>query len=538
MTRLTLRPYQEASLQAHYGWFAENPTGNPLFVLPTGSGKSILIAEFIRQSITTWPSTRVLVLTHVKELIAQNHAEFVRNWSDPDTEPPCGIYSAGIGRRDTEHQVLFAGIQSIYKRARELGWFDLVLVDEAHLVPHKGMGRYRKYLEGLHEINPRARVCGYTATHYRLDGGYLHKGKGRIFTDVAYEVGLAELVADGYLVPPVSKKTDVVIDTYGIATVSGEFNLGQLEKAALEIVESAVDETVQMAREHGRNHWLVFGAGVEHAKTILELLRERGVDAEAVFGDTPKDERAATIERFRAGGLTALVNMGVLTTGFNAPCCDLMAVMRPTKSTALYVQIMGRGMRTYPGKEDCLVLDFGDNVLRHGPINDVHPRAKGEGPAPMKICPECFSIVALGARMCPDCGYLWPWEPPAKRQTAIAGSAKPFDPNVRQPRKYEVDSVRYLRHEKRDSPDSLCVEYRSGLQFFREWVCFEHEGYVRTKAARWWLNHCGAPPVPETVSAALDRIGELSDPARIVVQYEGKYDRVLGSEWVEHGAAR
>jgi DNA repair protein RadD len=527
--KFTLRDYQEECVAAHYDYFARNARGHPLFVVPTGGGKSLIIAEFIKRTLDAWPDQRVLVLTHVKELIAQNFEEFCDHVGASPWSPGrhvAGIYSAGLRRRDTDQSVLFAGIQSIYRRADELGHFDLVLIDEAHLVPKKGLGRYRSYLEALERINPAVKVCGYTATHYRLDGGYLHIGDGRIFTDVAYEVRLETLVEAGHLVPLVAKAVENPIDTSSVATSRGDFVLSQLEEAALDVVNDAVFEAVMTAAMHDRRHWLFFASGIEHAKAIASCLFDQGIDVATIFGDTPREEREKTVKRFRDGKLTALVNVGVLTTGFNAPRCDLMAVMRPTQSTALYVQIMGRGMRTFPGKTNCLVLDYGENVMRHGPINKVRPKKHGGGEAPAKECPECKSIVALGVKQCPECGYLWPWEPPTRSQTRKAETLAPFDPNAHKPRVYVVDSVHYREHNKPGKPTSLRVDYQCGMRMISDWVCLEHGGYATRKACDWWQRNGGAAPIPYTTAEALKRAGELDDPVAIEVVDDGKYERV------------
>lgn len=542
--RLTLRDYQEECVQQHYTFFATNPEGHPLFVVPTGGGKSLVIAEFIKRSMEAWPDTRFLVLTHVKELIRQNYDEFCNHvkaspWSSGKNS--VGIYSAGMKRRDTDATVLFAGIQSVYNRAEELGHFDLVLIDEAHLVPKKGLGRYRAYLDDLREINPGVRVCGYTATHFRLDGGYLHKGDGRIFTDVAYEVTLETLITAGFLVTLCAKMPEHCIDTSNIGRSMSDFILKDLERAAIAdgVVEGAVRELVHYGNMFDRRHWLIFCVGIDHAKAVVAELKGRhgfgDTDVQSVFGHTPKDERDEVVSRFRDGKLTALVNVGVLTTGFNAPCLDLMAVMRPTQSTGLYVQMMGRGMRTHPGKDDCLVLDFGGNVERHGPINRVKPRKQGSGDSPdeepvplQKVCPECKSIVLLNAPVCPDCGFEWPKEFMAAAHAKIASYIAPIDMGANKPQLMEVRSVFYRRHHsnKEGKPDSLRVDYSCGMRMISEWVCIEHSGFAGRKASSWWNRHGGHAPIPLTIDDALERLAELNKPETIEVSPDGDYDRV------------
>lgn len=531
MPRLTLRDYQEECVQAHYDWFARNAEGNPLFVVPTGGGKSLIIAEFIRRTLKAWPSTRMLVLTHVKELIGQNYEEFCKHWGGDDVFAPAGIYSAGIGRRDTRDRVLFAGIQSVFNKAHTLGHFDLVLIDEAHLVPKKGMGRYRTYIEAIREINPAVRICGYTATHYRLDGGWLHKGKDPLFTAVAYEVKVELLIEKGYLAPLVAKKPEHVIDTTNIESSSGDFKLGQLEEAATDgdSVEAAIAESVTIGRQQGRRHWLVFAIGLKHAKQVMSELDKHGIEAKCVFGNTPKEERTEIVESFRMGKLPALVNVGVLTTGFNAPRLDMMIIMRPTQSAALYVQMMGRGMRTFPGKENCLVLDYGENVERHGPINRVKPKkaeASEVGPPPMKICPQCSSIILLGVKTCPDCGFEWPEADMAREHERVASYLSPVDMDAGKPRILRVSSMFFRRHEKDGKPDTLRVDFMCGMKTVTDWVCLEHDGYAAKKAVKWWIRFGGKAPAPMTVTEALARQDEISKPTSVEVVDDGDYERI------------
>ncbi len=337
---LTLRPYQRQAIDAIYGYFAEN-AGHPLVVIPTAGGKSLVMAAFIEGVLRAWPDQRILVVTHVRELIAQNHAELIGLWPGA----PAGIFSAGLGRRDLRARILFAGIQSIHRRAWEVQQCDLVLIDEAHLIPGSSDTMYRRFLDTLGRINPQLKVIGFTATPYRLDSGMLHEGKGALFTDIAFEVSVRQLIDDGWLCPLVSKAAETRLDVTGVATRGGEFVPGQLQAAVdlPEITEAAIDEMVRLGAE--RRSWLAFCAGVEHATHVAEAIRARGFSAATIFGDTPKPERDRIIAAFKRGEIRALASMGVLTTGFNAPGVDLIAMLRPTKSTGLYVQMAGRASR-------------------------------------------------------------------------------------------------------------------------------------------------------------------------------------------------
>lgn len=530
-----LRKYQQESIDATFAWMEKN-NGNPLIVLPTGAGKSLVLAGIIKQALEGWPKTRILVVTHVKELIEQNHAQMLRMWP----ECPAGIYSAGVGRRETEAQVLFCGIQSVYGKAAQLGWADLVLIDEAHLVPRDGFGMYLTLLDDLGSMNNSLRVIGLTATPYRTDSGRLDTGDNRIFHGISYDAGLVQLIKDGYLSRTVAKATKSEIDTTGVHRVGGEFVARELEDAAMsgELVSSSVREI--LARGQDRKAWLVFCCGIKHAEAVADELQSNGINVATVFGDTDKAQRSLVVERFKRGDLRCIVNVNVLTTGFDAPHVDLIAVLRPTCSPGLFVQMAGRGFRLAQGKSDCLLLDFGGNFQRHGPLDDIrHKESKGTatGEPPVKKCPRCESFVATAALECPDCGYVFPPreithdERPAEVE-AIAGLAAKKIIET-----FGVSDVKYAWHQGRNGrPPSMRVDYfyyvstgdQNAMNLqpkFSEWVCFQHDGWARIKAERWWKNHGGMNPVPETVLSALDRKSELLAPCEVKVK--------LGGEWPE-----
>ncbi len=518
---LTLRPYQQAAITSIYGYFQENK-GNPLVVIPTAGGKSLVMAAFIEGVLKAWPDQRILIVTHVRELIAQNHAEMIGLWP----EAPAGIYSAGLGKREAQARVLFAGIQSIHRRAHEVGHTDLVLIDEAHLIPGNSSTMYRRFLDGLTRINPALKVIGLTATPFRVDSGMLHQGKNALFTDIAFEAPVRDLIDAGYLSPLVSKHPNTRLDVSKVGTRAGDFIQRDLAAAVDQeaITRAAVSEIIEHGRD--RKSWLAFCSGVEHARHVAEEFVRQGISCRTIFGDTPKEERDAIIAAFKRGDIRALASMGVLTTGFNAPAVDLIALLRPTKSAGLYVQMVGRGTRLAPGKENCLVLDFAGNVRRHGPIDLVRPRRPGEaggGEAPTKICPECDSIVALSATDCPDCGHVFP-----EREVKIAPTAATLPVLSPKVQWLPVHGVSYSRHDKRGGKPSLKVTYSCGLKSYSEWVCIEHHGYPRQKAAEWWRTRAPGCPVPLTVDQAIAEAARLARPSAISVRPSGRYVEISG----------
>ena len=521
---INLRPYQKEAIDSTFRYFADND-GNPLIVLPTGTGKSVVIAEFCRQTLKDWPDTKILVVTHVRELIKQNHDELKTLWP----EAPAGINSAGLKKRDYDPSIVFCGIQSVHKKASKFVKVDLVLIDEVHLVPRKTNTMYQRFLSNLKIMNPHMRVIGLTATPYRLDSGLLHTGKEELFDAVSYEAELKDMVDQGYLTRLMSKQPKTRLDVSSVSIRGGEFVAGELERAVdrTDVNESVVREIVVLGAE--RKSWLIFCAGVKHATHIAEIVRRYGVSCETIFGDTPSAERDRIVSDFKAGKIRALASMGVLTTGFNAPIVDLLAVLRPTESTGLYIQIMGRGMRNSPGKEDCLVLDFAGNIARHGPVDRVNPKkprqSDGEGVAPTKTCPKCQSIVFAGTSECPDCGYRWPPTPIAIDQTATTLPVMSMNAPSEW---FKVNSVSYRLHKKAGSPDSMRVEYRCGIALHSEWVCFDHKGYPHDKALRWWQRRMTGPGIlPKSTADAIEKSESLRKPTEIKVRKNGKYTEIV-----------
>jgi len=290
---MQLRTYQSDAKNAVFDYWS-NGGGNPLVEMATGTGKSLVIAD-LKKTLVEDFGCRVLSLVHVRELVGQNFHALLRLWP----EASAGIYSAGLNKRDVHHRVTFASIQSVYRKAQALGHREYILIDEAHLVPAKGEGMYRTLLDEMRAINPDLRVVGFSATPYRLDSGRLDSGDGALFHDTVHRYTITDGIRDGYLSPLVSKAGLTEIDVSDVKRRGGEFVAGEMEIAADAITQEAVGELVDLGAK--RKSWLIFCAGVKHARHVRDAIRGYGISCETVTGETPHGERDSILRRFKGG---------------------------------------------------------------------------------------------------------------------------------------------------------------------------------------------------------------------------------------------
>jgi len=461
------RWYQSEANQAAWQYITDG-RGNPLIVLPTGAGKSIVIALLIRQAVE-W-GQRVLVVAHRKELLQQNADKIQRL-----TGLRVGINSAGLNERDIDSTVICAGIQSVYRDAAEFGKRGLVVIDEAHLISDDGGSMYRQFLDGLQQHNRRLFCVGLTATPYRTGEGSL-AGEGKLFSGICYEAKTGALIEAGFLSKLTNNPADSQADLKGVKVRGGEFVAAEMEAAFTgdQIIHAAVCE-LTIACEH-RKSILVFCAGVHHAEQVALALRDlTGQDVGLVTGDTHAMERQRVLSDFRNGTLRWCVNVDVLTTGFDAPGIDAVAVLRATMSPGLFAQIVGRGLRISQGKTDCLILDFGGNLQRHGALDAddygiSKPRNSDGSEAPSKVCPKCKNEVYLSAVKCPECGHLFVRQMDETPRHGDEIDTTSSIVGAPEPQWYDVQEVNWHLHAKKSTPGkppTLCVSYYASSTFWR-----------------------------------------------------------------------
>ncbi len=416
-----LRPYQKEAVTATIQHFREERTP-AVIVLPTGAGKSLVIAELARIA-----KGRVLVLAHVRELVEQNHAKYISFGLD------AGIFSAGLNRKETDQKTIFGSIQSIARAPDNFFEdFSLLVIDECHRVSMEDETQYAQVITKLQKLNPELCILGLTATPYRLGYGWIYQynlpkkmlqtESERFFKKCIYDLSTRFMIKNEYLTPPIKITSPVASYDFSSLKLDGtQFITAQIEallKDQKRITPLIIKNIIDMSED--RNGVMIFTSSVNHAKEILESLP---VEKSAlVVGDTESQERIQIIEAFKKQELKYLVNVSVLTTGFDAPHVDVIAILRPTESVSLFQQIIGRGLRLSPGKTDCLILDYtGQNHDLFSP-EIGEPRPSAESVIVEVDCPKCglinefwgivdpegFVIEHFG-RKCKglDCGYLF-----------------------------------------------------------------------------------------------------------------------------------
>ena len=548
---LELRPYQRASIDALYAYWGDGG-GNGLIVLPTGAGKALVLATIIEELLRDYPGMRILNVTHSASLVAQNFEEFI------GIAPfaPAGIFSASLNKRDIDAQVLFCGIQSVASRALDLGEVDLVIVDEAHAISRNANTQYGKFFKALRDANPDMRICGLTATDYRMDSGRLTDSldddeaidgetgepvKFKLFDDVVYEIGIGELIEAGYLTRLTSQKTSAKINLKGVGTRGGEYIPGQVSDAAEAIIEEAVAEDIAMSA--GRRAALFFSTSKENANHIARAIERHGRTCAVLTSDNAHQTREI-FDGFRSGKYWAISSVSMITTGTNFPFVDFISLLFATKSAGKLVQVLGRGTRNCPGKTDCLIADHGKNLAYHGPIDKIRPRdpTSGEGEQPKKLCPTdrtdiegktgCDELLPISEMVCRCCGFIFPPSEEEKITAApdsspVLSTEKPW---------YAVTSREFAPHPGKigddgvQKPTTVKVTYTVDGRKRAEWLCPGHQWRAKTNADKYWSLHRGKTPFPKSADEFLERAGELLATTEVQLDFSksSKFPEFIG----------
>ena len=498
----------------------KNPKCHPIIAVPTGGGKTHIIGRIIRRYLYENPTKDVVVLSHVKEILEQDY-KAIKQYVDE----PVGVYSAMLEKKEI-CRVTVAGIQSVYKRAIEFGDVGLIIIDECHLVTDDNDGMYRTFLA---EFN--ANFLGLTATPFR-PRGYLHLVKNALFTEICYDLtssaNFRRLIDEGYLCKLFSKATHMKMDVSDIKTQAGDFNNKQLNKKfnTEQVTEIALDETIKIGANY--NKWLIFAISIEHAEAIRDYLNDAGINTGIVHSKMKEtgEDRDLMLERFRTPFYRAMVNVNVLTTGLDIKEIDLIVMLRPTQSPVIYAQSVGRGLRPIEGKDHCLVLDFAGNVARHGPVDDIHIKQKGEkrsGEPVTKECPACMAICHPITKICEACGHIFEFK------VKIAEKASELDILKKTKKGWvNVTLITINKHKKIHKPDSIRIDYICGLRRFSQWASVKsNSGYAQLNAKHVLKQFYDFPEDFEfTVENILEVRDEFRKPKRIYVDQTENYPTI------------
>jgi len=524
---IELREYQDKCVEA---WFDAIvfKTCTPVIAVPTGAGKSYIQCGFIAKYMDMFPGASILILSHTQEIVKQDYDSLL----DFFPKGFMGIYSAGLNKKEVK-KITVGGIQSVCRSPEKFIHFDLIIVDECHTISHKSEGMYRTFFDRI-----QTKVTGMSATIFRSGHGYIHKGKGVLFDHLACDLTSVKefnkLVEEGYLTKLISINSAMKMNVNGIKKQGGDYNQKQLSTKFDK--ESITKEAIEEIIRYGKNYkkWLIFAIDIDHADNICNTLRDSGVGA-AVLHSRMSEDREDTTRRFRTGDTRALVSVGMVTTGFDAPNVDLLVLLRPTMSAVLHVQMVGRGLRVAPTKDHCLVLDFAGNTARLGPINDVvipkKGRGSGGGEAPTKNCPKCPTICYAAARVCDTCGHEFEFEVKLTKKAALEEIVRKEEKKD-DPEKVKwlmVSNIQYNIHRKKGLPESLLILYHCGLTKIKEWACFNHEGWAKRKADNWaafrgYKGHMDTHSVFKSASF-------LKKPKKIQVDFNRDYPNITDAEF-------
>ena len=490
----TARPYQVKAAAAVFD-FLEKNDGNPVIAAPTGSGKTIILRDLSIQYLDENPADNVLILSHSIDIIRQDYYALEEELGENDF---LGMYANIEDRREIK-KITVAMIQSIFRKPELFSEFGFVIVDEAHLVNHKNQGMYRTFLDS---INPFT-IIGVTATKFRTGHGLITDGD-TLFDEVVFDYTQGEkynsLIEEGYLSDIFPKPTALNLNTDDIKKNGYDFsNKDMSEKFdRIEVTNTAVKEIIKYGKNY--NHWMVFAIDIKHAEHIArEFWKHKIIVAPYHAGNKQFPMKREAMEKrmkaFKNGEYRGLVSVDSLTTGFDFPAIDLIAMLRPTMSPIIHVQTTGRGARPSPGKKHCLYLDFAGNTERLGPINEIvikkKRKRKSNGEPITKTCPKCTVIAAAATRICKCCGFEFPIKNKLKMQSSDADIIKQKTRIIDKQKidlenqRFFVSSMSFVRWQKEGKPDSVKITYKSGIRIFSEWICLNHVGFANRHANKW-----------------------------------------------------
>jgi len=400
---MLLRPRQKLFVERSLS--ALNTHTNTLGVAPTGAGKTIMLSAVAGKMIGG-TDAKAAVLAHRDELTAQNRDKFVR------VNPTITTSVVDASDKSWKGRVTFAMVPTLSRSTNlsAMPTLDLLVIDEAH---HATADSYRRIIDQALKANPACRIFGVTATPNRGD----RKGLREVFSNVSDQIRIGELIRSGHLVPPRSFIIDVGVkeELVKVRKTASDFDMGEVERIMnrTPVTDAVVKHWKDKAADRQS---VVFCSTVDHARGVTDAFNATGIAAGLIHGEMGDSERKSVLAAYAAGELRIVVNVAVLTEGWDHPPTSCVVLLRPSSFKSTMIQMVGRGLRTvdpseHPGviKTDCIVLDFGTSSLMHDSLEQevdlVGVDASGD--APTKCCPQCDADIPLGCQECPLCGFVF-----------------------------------------------------------------------------------------------------------------------------------
>ena len=402
------RDYQLAAVYAAKSWIKQSI--DPACIMaPTGAGKAACCSMLAHDYVEMTKGTRkVLMLVPSATLVSQNHKQYIGIYKHPASK-----FSASAGEKCLKHPVVIGTPQSVKNQVGRLNGFGLVIIDECH----ETTPTIKSIIDALRAKNSNLRVIGMTATPFLIGTGYIYRNhylRGKVPDDQCsetsyyhtciYEISARMLIDRGYLTKPVFDHNEIKYDTSGLVkNRMGNFDSATVDAAFVgrgRLTADIVSDVIDKSR--GRNCVLWFASTIQHAHEVAESLPTP--ITRVVTGEMPKKELEKVLKDYSDGKLRHIVNVAMLHRGFDSPKIDTIAILRATESAALYLQIVGRGLRLFDGKNECLVLDYADNLERHAPHGDVFEpeirayRSGGSSGELEVTCPDCGGVNFFSAR--------------------------------------------------------------------------------------------------------------------------------------------
>jgi DNA repair protein RadD len=549
----TLRPYQIEAINTLLQKLKEKQ-----FVLlecPTGSGKTVIYAELIKLYMKSFPRMYIGVIEPRVELINQTKEKILAAW--PEGFMHIGTACATVGPVMLEKSVTVGSVQTLVRREMKNN-FDLIIMDEVHhFAPLTKRNDFIELIEGMeyHDIlrifykrNKKLRILGVTATPFRLNHGYIYGTNCRpdyhnLFPELDYSITLNQLIEAKYLSPwkafqPVrinKELADIKLSHYG------DYQIKDLSKEMSK--EIHIHTAVDVYEKYGQNrkNVLIFAVTIEHANLLADAFREKGYNAASVHSKMPMTERRQILNDFYDNKINFLVNVGILTEGWDSPKVDLIIMCRPTMSPGLFVQMIGRGTRIHEGKENLLILDLAENFIKHGdpsyPTVVYNKKDRIQGSPPMKRCPECYAVVHLATKICPECEFLFLNDSIIENVASEAPEMINYaDNDDIKPKQTELLGAYIEEYTSKANNEMLkltlyCKDYKSVYYY----INFSHpKRFVINKSKFIWNFFAGYDKVPPASNEeALERKEEIIETkvTHVTVFKEGNFYRIEEIPW-------